>query len=149
MRTDEEKRSTWRKHTPVPPFPAQMTHLTWDRTRTTAVGSRQLTAWAMAQATTWSLLDSELLTRLIACYKLFIIIIIIIIIIRSRDSSDDIATGSGLDYPGSIPEGVRFFSSPRRPDRLWDPSSLLSSGYRGSFPGGKAAEAWRWPLASI
>lgn len=31
--------------------------------------------------------------------------------------------------------------SPRRPDMLWDPLSLVSNGYRGFFPGGKAAEA--------
>jgi hypothetical protein len=33
---------------------------------------------------------------------------------------------------GLIPgRGKRFFSSPQRPDRLWDPPSLLSNGYRG------------------
>ena len=31
-----------------------------------------------------------------------------------------------------------------RPDRPWDPPSLLYNGYR-VFPRGKAAEAWRWP----
>jgi hypothetical protein len=41
-----------------------------------------------------------------------------------------------------------IFSSPRRPGRLWGPPSLLSNGYGGSFPGGKAAGAWRWPLIS-
>ena len=30
------------------------------------------------------------------------------------------------------------------PDRPWDPPSHLYNGYR-LFPGGKAAEAWRWP----
>jgi hypothetical protein len=30
--------------------------------------------------------------------------------------------------------GSRIFSSPRRPDRLWDPPSLLSNGYRLLFP---------------
>jgi len=37
--------------------------------------------------------------------------------------------------------GIFLFSSPPHPDRLWGPPSLLSNGYQGSFPGGKAAEA--------
>lgn len=40
---------------------------------------------------------------------------------------------------GWIPgQGKRFISSPGHPDRLWDPSSLLFSGYSGSFPWSKA-----------
>jgi hypothetical protein len=36
---------------------------------------------------------------------------------------------------GSNPErGWEFFSTPPRPDRLWDPPSLLSNGYQGLFP---------------
>jgi len=31
--------------------------------------------------------------------------------------------------------GKRFFSFPKRPDRLWSPPRFLLSGYRGSFPG--------------
>jgi hypothetical protein len=41
---------------------------------------------------------------------------------------------------------LRIFSSPPRPDRLWGPPSLLPKGTGGSFPGGKAAEVWIWPL---
>jgi len=44
---------------------------------------------------------------------------------------------------------MEIFSSPRRPDRLWDPPSLLSNGYRGSYRGGKAAGAWSLSLTSI
>jgi hypothetical protein len=39
---------------------------------------------------------------------------------------------------GSNPGGEkRFLSSPKRPDRLWGPPSLIFSRYRGSFPGVK------------
>jgi hypothetical protein len=45
---------------------------------------------------------------------------------------------------GSIPcGGWEFFSSPRRPDRLWSPLSLLSMGNRGFFSAGKAVGAWK------
>jgi hypothetical protein len=57
----------------------------------------------------------------------------------SRDSSVGIATGYGLDNRGvgvRVPEGARNFSSPRRPDRLWGPPSLLSNEYRWHFPRG-------------
>jgi hypothetical protein len=50
-------------------------------------------------------------------------------------SSVGIATGNELDSPGSIPNNVRFFSSPQRPDRLWGPPSLLYSGYRDCLSG--------------
>jgi hypothetical protein len=52
------------------------------------------------------------------------------------DSTVGIATGYGLDGRGigvRVPVGTIFFSSPRRPDRFWGPSSLLSNGYRGLF----------------
>jgi hypothetical protein len=64
----------------------------------------------------------------------------IILLVRSRNSSVGIATGYGLVDRGVgvlVPVGSRIFSSSRRPDRLWGPPNLLSSGY----PGGKAAGA--------
>jgi hypothetical protein len=45
-----------------------------------------------------------------------------------------IATGYGLDARGvgvRVPVVSRIFSSPNRPDRLWGPTNLLFSGYRG------------------
>jgi hypothetical protein len=43
----------------------------------------------------------------------------------SRDSSDAIATGYGLDGRGigvRVPVGLRFVISSRYPDRYWDPT---------------------------
>jgi hypothetical protein len=58
---------------------------------------------------------------------------------RSRDSSVGIATGYVLDNGGvevPVPVGLRIFSSLRRPDRLWGPPSLLSTGVKR--PGNEA-----------
>jgi hypothetical protein len=54
----------------------------------------------------------------------------------------------GRTVQGSNPgRGKIFFSSPKRPDRLWCPPSILLNGYRGSFPGVRRSEgdADRWP----
>jgi hypothetical protein len=57
MRIGRGNRSTRRKPAPVPLFPPQISQdLTWDRTRAAAVGSRRLTAWAMARP--WLILSS-------------------------------------------------------------------------------------------
>jgi len=44
--------------------------------------------------------------------------------------------------------GQEFFSSPR-PDRLWGPPTSYTMGTRDSFPVGKSAVTWSWPLTSI
>jgi hypothetical protein len=57
--------------------------------------------------------------------------------IRSLYSIVAIATGYGLEDRGvgvRVPVGSRIFSSPKRPDQLWGPSSLLPNGYRRLFP---------------
>jgi hypothetical protein len=62
----------------------------------------------------------------------------------SRDIAVGIATAYGLDDQGFgvlVPVGAKFFSSPFRPDLFWCPHSLLSNGYRGSFPVHKVAAA--------
>jgi hypothetical protein len=62
----------------------------------------------------------------------------------SRDSVAGIATGYGLDDGGvgaRVPVASRIFFSPRHPDRLWGPPSLLSNGYGALSPRGKAAGA--------
>ena len=53
---------------------------------------------------------------------------------HSERAADLTVRGSGPD------RGNRFFSSPKRSDRLWGPSSLPPNGYRDYFPGIKRPE---------
>jgi hypothetical protein len=68
----------------------------------------------------------------------------------SRDSSVGIALGYGMDDRGSrfrFPAGTGNFSLHHR---VQNGSGAYPASYpmgtRGSFPGGKAAGAWSWPL---
>jgi hypothetical protein len=57
------------------------------------------------------------------------------------DSSVHIATGYALNCLGSIPgKRKKVFSAPKYSDRHWGPFRILSNGYWGSFPKGKAVE---------
>jgi hypothetical protein len=73
-------------------------------------------------------------------------------LVMGRESAVGIATADGLDDRRSefdSRRGWKFFSSPPRPDRLWAHPASYPMGTGGSFPGGKAARAWSWPLISI
>ena len=62
--------------------------------------------------------------------------------VGGRNSVVGIATRYGLDGSGNRIRMGRDF--PTRPDRSWDPTSLLYNGYK-VIPGGKGAGAWRSP----
>jgi hypothetical protein len=73
--------------------------------------------------------------------------------VKSFDSSVGIALGYGLDDQGSrvrLPAGAGNFSLHHR---VQNGSGAHPASYPmgagGSFPGGKAAAAWNWPLISI
>jgi hypothetical protein len=72
---------------------------------------------------------------------------------ESRDSSVCIALSYGLDDGGSrvrFPAGAGDFSLHHRvQDGSGAHPASYSMGTRGSFPGGKAAGAWSWPVTSI
>jgi hypothetical protein len=56
---------------------------------------------------------------------------------RSRNSIAGVATGYKLNdrlVGVQVPVGVRIFTSPRCPDRVWRPPNLTANGYRGLFP---------------
>jgi hypothetical protein len=49
-----------------------------------------------------------------------------------RNSAVGVATRYGLDGRGSVPSMSKsVFSSPQRPNKLWDHPSVLLSGYFG------------------
>jgi hypothetical protein len=72
------------------------------------------------------------------------------VVISNGPDRVHIATNYGLDYPGSNPDKeTRFLSSlkPSRPTLGHTQTAIQWVPY--FFPGGKAAEAWSWPLTSI
>jgi hypothetical protein len=70
-----------------------------------------------------------------------------------RNSSVGIALGYELDDWGSrvrFPAGAGNFSLHHRVQNgSGAHSASYTMGTRGSFPGGKVAGAWSWPLTSI
>jgi hypothetical protein len=72
---------------------------------------------------------------------------------ESRDSSVGIALGYRLDERGSrvrfLAEAGNFSLHHRIQNGSGTHSASNKMGTRGSFPGGKAAGAWSWPLTSI
>jgi hypothetical protein len=70
---------------------------------------------------------------------------------KSRDSSvgiDLLRAGRPRGWGSSPGGGKNFhFSKSFQAGSRVQPN-LLSNGYWGLFPGGKAAEAWSWPLTS-
>jgi hypothetical protein len=62
------------------------------------------------------------------------VIFLCMICFESQDSSVRRAMDYELDGPGLIPGRVKIFSIPQCSYRLWDPPSLLSSGYRRYIP---------------
>jgi hypothetical protein len=123
-------RSTLRKPAPVPLCPPQTPHAVRARTRSTAVGSQRLTAWATVRPG-WSydktlhayntrvitkktkILQTDCLNSCAVCIiTRWSIVSDDGINSRSQISSVGRAKGYGVDSPGSIPGKVRFFSSP-------------------------------------
>jgi hypothetical protein len=75
----------------------------------------------------------------------------IITFMRSRDSVVGIATGYGLDDQGvgvRVPVGQEFSILHVVQTGFGVHPTSYPMGTGGSFPGGKAAGAWSWPLTS-
>jgi hypothetical protein len=73
-------------------------------------------------------------------FTFYIIFYYVTIARMSRSSAVGIVADYRLDDRGLGSLESRIFASPYRPDLLWRPPNI-DSGYRGSFPGSKAAGA--------
>jgi hypothetical protein len=62
------------------------------------------------------------------------------------NTSVSTATGHGAGLPRFDSWQQNFFYTPQHPDRLWGSPSLLTNGYRDSFPMAKAARREDEPL---
>jgi hypothetical protein len=70
--------------------------------------------------------------------------------LRTTPSPVSLWTHLHIICRGSDPGRVqRFFSYPKRRDRLWDPPQPPVQWVPETFPGGKTAEAWGWPLLRL
>jgi hypothetical protein len=89
----------------------------------------------------WSKLHNKELNMLYSAYN------------ESRDSSVGIALGYGLDDRGSMVWFLAGAGNLSLHHHVQNGSGAHPASYqmgnRGSFPGGKAAGEWRWPLTSI
>jgi hypothetical protein len=73
---------------------------------------------------------------------IYFILQIVLYVFRSPDSAFGKPSGYGLDDRGvgvRVPMGEMLFTTQCCPNRLWDPPSLLSHGYRVLFPWGWSA----------
>jgi hypothetical protein len=66
--------------------------------------------------------------------------------LSSKDQIQEMSAFNSITIPG---RGWEFFSHHRVQNGSGAHPASNPMGTRGSFPGGKAAGAWSWPLTSI
>jgi hypothetical protein len=68
-------------------------------------------------------------------------LLLLLLLLLNRNCADGIANTSQAGW-SRVRIPARGFTSPKSPDRLWGPHSLLFND--SSFPRSKTAEAWGW-----